>query len=58
MKQHMGPTMTHKQELELRLNDLLDKKATEERELVPSEVYLSDLAITIGYVQRQLKNAR
>lgn len=50
--------MTHKQELELRLNDLLDKKATEERELEPSEVYLSDLAITIGYVQRQMKNAR
>ena len=42
-------------ELELRLSDLLAKKAAEERELSPNLLYLEDLAVTIGYVNMRLK---
>ena len=42
-------------ELELRLFDLLAKKAAEEKELSPDPLYLEDLAVTIGYVNMRLK---
>ena len=42
-------------ELELRLSDLLAKKAAEEKELSPNSLYLEDLAVTIGYVNMRLK---
>lgn len=50
-----GPPMTHKQELEMRLNDLQLKLAEERACLSPVQLYIDDLQLTIGYVERQIK---
>lgn len=44
-------------ELEIRLADLKLKQSIEMASLSPGELYLDDLKLTIGYVEKGLKNA-
>lgn len=46
--------MTIKQELEMRLSDLQLKLAEERALASPVQLYIDDLQLTIGHVERQL----
>ncbi len=46
--------MTHAQELQMRLDDLRLKLEQEQKEIIPSELYIADLLVTIGWIERQL----
>lgn len=50
-----GPSMTIKQELEMRLSDLQLKLAEERALASPVQLYIDDLQLTIGHLERQLK---
>lgn len=52
-----GPTMSKAliNELEIRLADLKAKLAEEKASLNPVPLYIDDLNLTIGYVERQLQ---
>lgn len=47
--------MTIKQELEIRLADLQLRLAEERALASPVQLYIDDLLLTIGHVERQLK---
>lgn len=57
MERKKGPQMSKAliRELELRLSDLKAKLAEEKASLSPVPLYIDDLNLTIGYVERQLQ---